>query len=112
MLQYREFLDLTDDEIKFILIDIFHPVKIENINRSAAWNEITVDITTGGWDDGEDDNMEITDEITLSLPRGDNCGIQVDFSLNKDDILKYKQFLLAKGCNYLLKDNPYLNKAV
>lgn len=32
-MKYREFLDLTDDEIKQIITDIFHPVKIENIER-------------------------------------------------------------------------------
>ena len=112
MLKYRKFLDLTDDEIKFILTDIFHPVKIENINRSAAWDEITADITTDGWDDFNGGSRQMTDEITLSIPQTNNCGIQVNFSLDKEDILKWKQFLLAKGCNYLLKDNPYLDMAI
>ena len=32
-MKYREFLSLTDEEIRFILTDIFHPIKIENIQR-------------------------------------------------------------------------------
>ena len=112
MMKYREFLNLTDEEIKFILNDIFHPVKIENIQRDEEWNEFTVEMTTGGWDDGEDEDFEITDEITLKLPTPYDCGLGVDFSLNKEDGLKWRQFLLAKGCNYLLKDNPYLENEV
>lgn len=30
-MKYREFLDLTDDEIKYILTEIFHPVSIGEI---------------------------------------------------------------------------------
>lgn len=111
MMKYREFLDLTDEEIKFILNDIFHPVNVENIQRDKEWDEFTVEMTTGGWDDGEDEDFEITDEITLKLPTSGNCGLEVDFSLDKEDGLKWRQFLLAKGCNYLLKDNPYLENA-
>lgn len=108
IMKFREFLDLTDEEIRFILTEIFHPARIENIQRDMEWNEFTVDMTTDGWDDGEGGEFEITDEITLKLPGTDSCGLQVDFLLNKEDSLKWKQFLLAKGCNYLLKDNPYL----
>lgn len=104
MLKYREFLDLTDEEIKFILTEIFNPVKIDNIQRDKDFDEITAEITTGGWDDGED-TFEVTDEITLSM-----TGMEVDFSLCAEDKLKWRQFLLAKGCDYRLKDNPYLTQ--
>lgn len=111
MLKYREFLDLTDEEIKFILTDIFNPVKIDNIQRDKEWNEFTVEMTTGGWDDGEGGEFEIEDEITLKLPTSPrDCGLEVDFSLTKEDELKWRQFLLAKGCDYRLKDNPYLTQ--
>lgn len=36
MLKYREFLDLTDEEIKFILTEIFNPVKIGSIERDKS----------------------------------------------------------------------------
>ena len=36
MLKYREFLDLTDEEIRFILTEIFHPVNIGNIERDRV----------------------------------------------------------------------------
>lgn len=103
MLRYREFLNLTDEEIEFIINDIFHPVKVDNIQRDKDFNEITVDITTT-WNDGEE-NFNVTDEITLTTKK-----IIVNFSLTKNDLLKWQQFLLAKGCDYRLKDNPYLEE--
>ncbi len=103
MLRYREFLNLTDEEIEFIINDIFHPVKVDNIQRDKDFNEITADITTT-WNDGEE-NFNVTDEITLTTKK-----IIVKFSLTKNDLLKWQQFLLAKGCDYRLKDNPYLEE--
>lgn len=103
MLRYREFLNLTDEEIEFIINDIFHPVKVDNIQRDKDFNEITADITTT-WNDGEE-NFNVTDEITLATKK-----IIVNFSLTKNDLLKWQQFLLAKGCDYRLKDNPYLEE--
>ncbi len=103
MLRYREFLNLTDEEIEFIINDIFHPVKVDNIQRDKDFNEITADITTT-WNDGEE-NFNVTDEITLTTKK-----IIVNFSLTKNDLLKWQQFLLAKGCDYRLKDNPYLEE--
>lgn len=100
MNDYRKLTDFTDDEIKTILTDIFNPVKIENIVRHENDETITVDITTGGWDDGETHGFEITDEIELT-----SSGIEnVPFSMEYDDILLYRQYLLSKGCDYRLKD--------
>lgn len=110
MLQYREFLSLTDEEIKFILTEMFNPTKIVNIERDKEWNKITVEMTTGGWDDGEGGEFEIEDIITLKMPTVYDCGLEVDFSLISEDKLKWEQFLLAKGCDYRLKDNPYMEE--
>ena len=111
---YREFLSLSDEEVAFIVNDIFHPERIENINRDAELNEITCDITTIWEGNDREDDFEVTDELTLRLPEFnvhpefDVHSLSVDFSVNKDDIIKWKKFLLAKGCYYLLKDNQYM----
>lgn len=81
MLQYREFLSLTDEEIKFILTEMFNPTKIVNIERDKEWNKITVEMTTGGWDDGEGGEFEIEDIITLKMPTVYDCGLEVDLLL-------------------------------
>lgn len=110
-MEYRDFMDLTNEEIKFIVNEIFHPKKITNIKKSKKWNRFTCDITTGGWDDGETKDFEVTDELELEMPNGRSNGIHIDFSINAEDTTKWKQYLLAKGCNELLKDNPYFVKA-
>lgn len=104
-MRYRDFISLTDEEVIYIVDDIFKPVKIENIVRSTGWNGITCDITTT-WGLGtiEDPYEDITDELTLK-----ENGLEINFSTNSNDRLKWKQYLLSKGCNKLLKDNPYLN---
>ena len=108
-MKYREFLSWTDEEIKYIVNEIFNPKKILNIKKNKRLNSITCDITTGGWGDGETEDFEVTDELELKLPTARENGIHIDFSINTNDVIKWKKFLLAKGCNELLKDNPYLN---
>ena len=36
--------------------------------------------------------------------------IDIDFSLDYEDQFKWRKFLLAKGCDERLKDNPYLEE--
>ena len=57
--EYRDFLSLTEEEIKFILTELFHPIKIENIFRSEDFNEIYADITTDGWESFNDDGNKV-----------------------------------------------------
>lgn len=76
-------------------------------------NEITCDITTVWEGDVGEFDFEVTDELTLrlpefNLPEFNAHSLSVDFSVNKDDIIKWQKFLLAKGCCYLLKDNQYI----
>lgn len=107
-MKYREFLSLTDDEVYSILENIFQPVRVENFRRDPQVNMITVEMTTDKW---EDEETEITDEVRLTLPESGNSGLDVDFFITSEDELKWKQFLIAKGCHPLLKDNPYLDKS-
>ena len=102
MLKYRKFLDLTDEEIRFILTDIFEAIKVDDIQRDDDCNIITAQMTTDGWGS---ENMEITDTVELS--EGD---ISVDFGIPDEDLFKWQQFLLAKGCDIRLQNNPYLQE--
>lgn len=101
MLKYRKLTDLSDEEIKYALNDILHPRSIENIERDEELNCIFVDVETDWGVEGEHDY--IIDTITLS-----NEMISVPWFDTGRDNYKWQQFLLAKGCNELLKDNPYL----
>lgn len=101
---YREFMDLTDDEIKYIIKDIFpYTTKIDNIIRDPQFNQISCDIYI------MEEYPDIPDTLDLTVPAFGEEGITThDFSLTDKELWKWKQFLLAKGCDERLKDNPYL----
>ena len=101
MLKYREFLSLTDEEIKYIVRDIFPYTKdINNIERDERYDIISCDIYI------MEEYPEYADTLDLSL-----TDIKThDFTLTNGEVLKWKQFLLAKGCDYRLKNNPYMEE--
>ncbi len=113
----RNFLGLTDDEVRQIVTDIFAPKKITRIKRSKKYDEITCKIYTE-WET-TDDNGEVVpelipDELTLMNPF--NYGkdaIQVEFQVKNEDYTKLKQFCFAKGIYGAsikwLMNNPYDN---
>ena len=98
---YRDFLSLTNEEIEFIIKDIFPSTKfVRNIKKLDKVGCFTCEIKI---------EEDIVDELTLSLPDWDSPGITTkDFTLTYEETLKWKQFLIAKGCDTLFKDNPYL----
>ena len=65
MLKYRKLTDLTDEEIKFAINDILHPVSIGEIKRDYKWDTIDVDVTTDWGEDGETEL--ITDTISHKI---------------------------------------------
>lgn len=103
MLKYRKLTDLTDEEIKFAINDIIQSVYIGEIKRDYKWDTIDVDVTIDWGEDGKEDL--ITDTITLHYDK-----LSVPWYDHGNDNYKWRQFLLAKGCNELLNDNPYLEE--
>ena len=68
MLKYRKFISLTDDEIKLIVKDMFHPESINYIEKDKKYDEIKVGISTKWYSTDNDGNEEeelIADEIIL-----------------------------------------------
>lgn len=100
-MQFRKLTDLTHEEIKFIVNDIFKPKEIKNIVMDEENECITVTITLE-WDDGDSVSL-IDDDVDFYYEN-----ISADFSLTYKDKANWKKFLLAKGCNKLLDDNKYL----
>ena len=98
---FRELTDLTDDEVKQIINDLFNPISIDDISR-CGYDEILV-LFTWKWND-----EIIEDEIRMGVPNINDGGLSADFTLNAKDYIRYNQFLLAKGVNSYLKNNPYL----
>ena len=116
----RNLLDLTNEEVKQIVTDIFSCKKVTNIKRDKKYDEITCNIYTE-WhsvnDKGEDEYDTVCDELTLKNPfdYGEDA-IHVDFSVRRDDYKKLKQFCFAKGIYGqeidFLFDNPYIEEKV
>lgn len=104
MIKYRDFLSLTDEEIIYIIKEIFSYTKrVDNITRNNKQNIISCNIYI------MDEYPDFPDELKLYLPEDETESIQTnDFELSSEELLKWEQFLLAKGCDYRLKDNPYL----
>lgn len=99
-MKYREFLDLTDKEIIFIIKDIFpNTSRVDNIEKDRNCNMIYCDIYI------MEEHPDYADTLYLSLQ---GMGTH-EFMITHEEELKWKQFLLAKGCDYRLKDNPYLD---
>lgn len=114
-MEYREFLSLTDEEVKQIVTDIFAAKKVMNIKRSKKWDEITCKIYTE-WETTDDDGKEvielIPDELTMCDPfKYNEEALHVNFQLKSSDYIQLKQFCIAKGIlPDWVKDNPYMKK--
>lgn len=114
----RKFTDLTKDEVKFIVNELFSPKKITNISISEEYEEITCTIYTE-WASTDDDGNEIIeivpDEIELHNPfdYGENA-INAPFALNDKDYSKFKSYCYAQGIYGAsiewLTNNPYMQR--
>ena len=112
----RKFIDLTKDEIKFIVNELFSPKRITDINISKEYDEISCTIYTE-WASTDDDGKEVIeivpDEIELRNPfdYGENA-IHAPFDLSNKDYSKLKSYCYAKGIYGVsiewLTNNPYM----
>ena len=107
-MEYKNFLDLTDEDIRQIVTDIFAPEKITCIKRNKHWDEISCKIYTIWGDDEE----VIADELILKDPfvYGEDA-IQVDFGVRYRDYERLKQFCVSRGIYpHWFRHNPYIKK--
>ena len=114
----RKFTDLSKDEIKFIVNEIFSPEKITNIKTHKRDDEITCTIYTE-WESTDDDGKTVVDlipdEIELRNPFDYNSyALHAQFSLSVNDFNKLKSFCYAKGIYgksiEWLTNNPYIDQ--
>lgn len=92
--QGKSFLDLTDEEVRQVVTDMFSPKKITCIKRHKKLDEITCNIYTE-WVSTDDDGKEVTDvcrdELTLMNPfdyGGDAIHVQFQITSRDYDMLK------------------------
>ena len=106
MIKYRKLTDLTDEEVEYIMQDIFATDTVTNIVRFERSDSIDCDIHLMDYDDGSPHYDTITlcnsdDEFPLSTS---------EFDITDDEMTKYLQYLIAKGIDWRFKDNPYLTE--
>jgi len=110
--EMKKITDLSDDQIRYIVNEIFKPKEIKNIERDNEWECVTCNITTtwnGDVGEGEDEIIECEDELELKDPFEYGSPLRVDFSISCDDVRKYKQLCFAFGIfpNWL-SSNKYI----
>ena len=112
----RKFSELTDDEVREIVSDIFCPKKITCIKRNKRDDEISCKIYTE-WDPYEkgDKPFVLADELVLYNPFfNGNRSISIDMGIGHDDYEKLRQFCFARGVetnlDKYLVNNPYLKE--
>ena len=95
MMVWRKLTDLTDEEVKDLLLDVLNIEKrnTNNIVRHEENQLITADVTTE-LEDGK-----------INLYEAD---LRADFRINYDDRVRYLQWLLAHNVCWLAFDNPYI----
>ncbi len=109
-MEYKNFLDLTDDDVRQIVTDIFAPEKITCVKRSKERNEFSCKIyTTWGFESGD---RVIADEVILRNPFTEGTdAIEVDFEVEEDDYEKLMQFCVSRGIYPdWFKNNPYMKE--
>ena len=91
-----------DEEITFIIKEIFPTNRVDHIERDKTWGLISCDIYI------MESCPDIPDTLTL-----DQAEITThDFLLTAEENFRWQQYLLAKGCDERLKDNPYMKDNV
>lgn len=106
--------ELTDDDVRRVVTDMFEPDKITNIRRNKKQDTVSCNIYTT-W--GSEEPIQIMDKLTLRNPFGYCLGDCIDFDdgnfpVRGTDLKILQQFCYAKGIRpeYLVKDNPYLEE--
>ena len=114
----KTIFDLTDEDIRRVVTDMFSCKKVTCIKRSKKWDEISCKIYTE-WETTDDDGNEVVevlaDDLELKNPfdYGESA-IHVQMGLNSEDYTKWKQMCYARGIRGAsikwIEDNPYTNK--
>lgn len=104
-MKYRKLTDLTDEEITFIMKEVFETDTVTSIVRDEKWQRIDCDIHIMDYEDGS----PLYDTITLDSASADYPLSTHDFDISSDETEKYVKFLLAKGVDWRFEDNKYMN---
>lgn len=103
-MKYKPITELTDREVAEMVTTAINDVTaVRNIKRDEKDKKITLEIHFDGFD-----GKPIFDEIEINM--NFYCGnLWADgHAIEGEELLRIQQYLIAKGCHPLFKDNPYL----
>ena len=114
MKEYKTFMDLTVDDIRFIVDKIFSPKKITRIKKHAREKYIACNIYTE-WnckdDNGKIVTQTICDELELYDPYSFNP-FKIDLLMSPEDTILYRQFCYSKEIYPdWINDNPFTKRS-
>ena len=105
----RSFMDLTEQEVREIVTDMFCPKKITCFKKKANFFKMKVYVEWETYDDdGKLVKRTIGDDLELRDPwkyGTDSVGVEY---AEPQDTYKLKQFCFAKGICSFARNNPYL----
>lgn len=116
----KQVYDLTKEEIIQIVNDIFSPKKITNIKIHKRDMSVSCTIYSDWYtkdENGNEEVIEVRDNLTLRNPFDNGFYEAIEFEdsnypTDREDLKIFKRFCYAKGIlpEYLIEDNPYLQK--
>ena len=105
-MEYRSFGSLRGDEIQEFMDVAMKEFTVDAISYDKIDDSFKV-ACHSTWvsesDDGEFISEDLDDTITLY-----DDGIYADFQVLENEERLWQQFLLAKGCDWRLRNNPFL----
>ena len=109
-MKYRKIIELTNEEITEMLLDALSGLEsVRNIQRDEKYNKIACEIHFSG--ENYDDGSPYYDDIIIGASFNPDGNIFThDFSVSGEEEHKINQYLFAKGCHPLFKDNPYFKE--
>lgn len=105
-MEYRCFGSLRCDEIQGFMDVAMKEFTVDAISYDEIDDSFEV-ACHSTWET-ENDNGELVDEVLDDTIVLRDDGIYADFEVLENEKRLWQQFLLAKGCDWRLKNNPFL----
>lgn len=113
--KHRKISSLTDEEIKFIVNEIFKPEKITRIKRNKKEDSISCKIYTKWYTPdtaSSETSILISDIVVLRNPfnNGEDAIESYGYPIDRENYKQLKLFCFAKGIfpSEWIENNPYL----
>lgn len=105
-MEYRDFGSLRSDEIQEFMDVAMKEFTVDAISYDKIDDSFEV-ACHSTWESESDDGELIGEVLDDTIVLRDD-GIYADFQVLENEKRLWRQFLLAKGCDWRLRNNPFL----